>query len=947
MNRIAQDILMHIGMPRRSGRYEWGSGENPYQRTSDFVNRVRDLRKNKMSDVDIAKTVGLTNSSDLRNRYTEAIEMLKGLKIERALSLKEEGKNTTQIGRIMGIGEGTVRSILKTSSIERTNKAKVVTDFIREKIDEKGLIDVGEAVNTELGISKEKMKQVISNLVDEGYLLKGRTIPQATNPGRNTILKVLCRPGSPKDILYTDLDKIGTLTDYKVRKDESGKDVVDKGFEYPESLSSKRLKINYAEEGGKEKDGLIEIRRGVEDISLGDSRYAQVRILVDGTHYIKGMAIHSDDLPEGVDVLFNTNKAQGTPVVKVLKKIQPDKDNPFGSTIKPEGGQRHYIDEDGNRKLSVINKKSDEGDWEDWKDTLPSQFLVKQPLKLINRQLGLSIEDKQAEFDDIMALTNPTVKKKLLESFADDCDSAAVHLKAAALPRQKYQVLFPINTLKDNEAYNTNFDDGETVALVRFPHGGTFEIPIVTINNKNQEGIKYLGKDAKDAVGVNHVVAKQLSGADNDGDTLMMIPCNSEKSGIKISARRTLDGLKTFDAEMEYGCDKVVTDSEGKEHYYRGGKEFKRMMNTQNEMGRITNLITDMQIKGASDDEVTRAIKHSMVVIDANKHFYDYKHSEEINGIKALKKKWQGRVNDKGNDSQGASTLLSRAKQEQSIDKRVGSPKVNQKGKPWYQSDLPEGELIWKSVTEPKEKFKKLTDKNGKSVINPETGKPIYVRTGKFSIPTQKSTQMAETKDAHTLSSGTVQEDAYANYANKMKAFANKARKEMVYTDEIEYKASAKEVYKQEHASLLAQLNMAKRNKPRERQAQIYAAYIRKAKKDENPDLTKAELKKISQQALEKGRRMYGAERTKIKINDREWEAIQSGAVSPTFLKDIMDNTDVDIIREYATPKSRKAISSGQEARIKTLSNSGLSFAQIARAVNLSPSTVSNFLKEN
>jgi hypothetical protein len=28
MNPIAEEILMHYGMPRRSGRYPWGSGEN-------------------------------------------------------------------------------------------------------------------------------------------------------------------------------------------------------------------------------------------------------------------------------------------------------------------------------------------------------------------------------------------------------------------------------------------------------------------------------------------------------------------------------------------------------------------------------------------------------------------------------------------------------------------------------------------------------------------------------------------------------------------------------------------------------------------------------------------------------------------------------------------------------------------------------------------------------
>ena len=62
-----------------------------------------------------------------------------------------------------------------------------------------------------------------------------------------------------------------------------------------------------------DKDGVIEIRSGVDDLSLGDSHYAQVRILVDGNTYLKGMAVYSDDLPDGVDVMFNTNKKKRHP----------------------------------------------------------------------------------------------------------------------------------------------------------------------------------------------------------------------------------------------------------------------------------------------------------------------------------------------------------------------------------------------------------------------------------------------------------------------------------------------------------------------------------------------------------------------------------------------------------------------------------------------------------
>ena len=120
-----------------------------------------------------------------------------------------------------------------------------------------------------------------------------------------------------------------------------------------------------------------------------------------------------------------------------MKKIKDDPENPFGSNIKEIGGQSYYIDEDGNKKLSLINKRADAGDWADWSDRLPSQFLSKQNLDLIKKQLNLAASDKEDEYNEIMSLTNPTVKRELLKSFADDCDSASVHLQAAALPGQK------------------------------------------------------------------------------------------------------------------------------------------------------------------------------------------------------------------------------------------------------------------------------------------------------------------------------------------------------------------------------------------------------------------------------------------------------------------------------------------------------------------------------
>ena len=444
MDFFRDEFLEHYGMPRRSGRYPWGSGKEPYQHSGDFLARVEALKKEGLSEADIAKAIGLT-TTQLRVQKSLAKDERRSLQVERAKSLREDGKTLDEIAQIMGFNnDSSVRSLLNAESEARMNVSKATADFLKETVDSKGMIDVGAGVEKELGISKEKLNQALYMLEREGYEVYGGGVPQVTNPGKQTNIKVLCPPGTEHKDIY-DFENVHSLQDYISY--DSG-DTFKPAFVYPASMDSKRMKVRYAEEGGVDKDGVIELRRGVKDLDLGNSNYAQVRILVDGTHYMKGMAIYNDDLPKGVDVIFNTNKSKGTPMLgdknnTVLKLIKNDPENPFGSLIKEHGGQSYYIDKDGKEKLSLINKRAEEGDWGSWSDHLSSQFLSKQPLPLIKKQLNMSAADKQAEFDEICALTNPTVKKAMLKSFADDCDAAAVHLKAAALPRQKYQVILP------------------------------------------------------------------------------------------------------------------------------------------------------------------------------------------------------------------------------------------------------------------------------------------------------------------------------------------------------------------------------------------------------------------------------------------------------------------------------------------------------------------------
>ena len=919
MNHIVEDMLMHYGMPRRSGRYPWGSGDNPYQHSGDFLSRVNELKKSNFTftdadgktytgEVAIAKSMGLS-TTQFRTQVSLAKDERRSADVATAKALREKGYSLNEIAEKMGFNnDSSVRSLLNESAEARMNQAKATAEFLKKQIAEKGMIDVGTGVEKELGISKEKMKEAIYILEMEGYQVFGGGVPQVTNPGRQTNIKVLCPPGTKHKEMY-NFENVKSVRDY-VSHDDG--DTFDPKWVYPKSMDSSRLKIRYAEDGGIQKDGVVEIRRGVDDLSLGSSHYAQVRILVDKTHYIKGMAVYSDDLPNGVDVLFNTNKKKGTPMKEVLKKIKDDPNNPFGSLIKDgindpdggddqRGGQSYYYDKNGKKQLSLINKRAEEGDWGEWADKLPSQFLSKQSLALVNKQLNLAASDKMAEFDEICSLTNPTVKKSLLKSFADDCDAAAVHLQAAALPRQKYQVILPITSMKDNEVYAPNYKDGETVALIRYPHGGTFEIPILKVNNKQAEARKVLGNTPKDAVGINSKVAERLSGADFDGDTVMVIPCNSSNSKVKITSTPPLKGLEGFDPKLEYGGKPTGT--------------FKQMKNTQKEMGVISNLITDMTLKGATQDELARAVRHSMVVIDAEKHKLDYKQSEIDNGIKALKKKYQGSIDEDGRYHEGASTLISRAKSETSVTKRQGSPRI----------DELTGEYIWKT-----------------------TDDPTYVdkRTGKVKERTQQSTKMAETKDAYSLISETDTpiERAYANYANKLKALGNQARLEILATQKIPYSASAKETYFDEWKSLDSKLSIALKNAPRERQAQTMANAVVAAKKKDNPDMTKGEIKKASQQALTQARALVGAKRETIKITDREWEAIQAGAISENQLKQIINNADVDSLRQRAMPRSTTTLSMAKRNKIASMNASGYSTSEIAEALGISTSTVHKYL---
>lgn len=902
-----EDVLMHYGVKRRSGRYPWGSGDSPYQHSGDFLSRVEELKKQGLTENEIVKELGVLGDkgqpspTKLRTQVQLAKHERRELEVQRAKSLREDGYSLNEIAEKMGYAnDSSIRSLLNDNTAANKNMARNTADKLKEELQKKGMLDVGEGVERELGVSKTKLQESLAILEMEGYNVYPIGIPQTTNPGRQSNTKILCNPDIDHKYVYQHMGDIQSVTDYY--SNDGGSTY--RKIERPSSIDSKRVQICYGDEGGLNKDGVIEIRRGVKDLSLGNSHYAQVRIMVDGTHYLKGMAIYADDLPDGVDIRFNTNKKSGTPKTDVMKKIKEDPDNPFGAAIKANG-QSFYDDPKGKfidpitgkkQSLSAINKLKEEGDWDSMSRNLSSQFLSKQPMQLINRQLNLTYDDYAAQFDEICRYTNPTIKRKLLEDFADSCDSATVHLKAAALPRQKTQVILPLNAMKENEIYAPNYRDGEQVALVRYPHGGTFEIPVLTVNNKNKTARSILGADIRDAVGINAKVAERLSGADFDGDQVVVIPTNSK---VRIKSTPALDGLKDFDPKTQYA--------------YREGMKIMTKSETQKQMGVVSNLITDMTLRGATDADIVKAVKHSMVVIDAEKHKLDYKRSEVENDIATLKKRYQVHTVDGVQKEGGASTLISKKKQDVRVNERQGSGVID------------------------KETGVKTYKESGRKYVDKKTGELVNA--------TEKVKLMNTVKDAYTLSSGTPQEDAYADYANKMKALANQARKEMVSTPRLKYSPSAKELYQNEVNSLDAKLNVAAKNAPRERRAQVIANSVVKAKIQDNPTLEKDKkaLKKEKQIAINNARAAVSArgKESKISITDKEWEAIQAGAISDAKLSQILRYANKEEITARALPRTSNTLSQAQINKAKSMRASGYTNAEIAEALGCSTSTIS------
>lgn len=895
MKLSEEQYLAHYGILRKSGRYPWGSGATQDQRNRDFLAYVDNLRKEGLTEAEIVRGLGLNERGKpeisvqaLRAAKTIAINQQRAAQIAEAEKLRAKGMSNVAIAKQMGLkGESNVRALLDSGAKERADVLQTTAKMLKDQVGPERYLDVSvgsERLMPISGLNETKLKAAVAVLEEQGYKVHRVKIDQL-GTGKQTEMRVLTPPGTKWQDVMNNQTRIKVVG--SAYTEDGGRSFM--AIQPPLNVSSKRVAIKYKEDGGDKADGVIYVRPGIDDISLGASRYAQVRIAVDGTHFIKGMAVYKDDLPPGVDLLFNTNKSNTgnkLDALKPMKESDPNDPtyNPFGSFVR----QLPKLDERGNpihgTVRSAMNIVNEEGDWQRWSSILPSQMLSKQNLSLAKSQLELTQRGAKADLDEILSLTNPAVRKRLLIDYADNADSAAIHLKALGLGGQGTHVILPMASMKETEVYAPNYKDGERVVLIRFPHGGTFEIPELTVNNRHPEAKKNLG-DATDAVAINHKVAERLSGADFDGDTVLVIPNNTGK----IKTQPALEGLKNFDPKTRYKAYEGMPQMTGPEK--------------QREMGYISNLITDMTIKGANAHELAAAVRHSMVVIDAEKHNLNYRQSAIDNNIPSLMEKYQNRRTG------GAATLISKSG-------------LNSK----------------KAVPQRKQNVR----------IDPVTGRKIYEETGatyvnkqgKTVLKTDKVPRLSLVDDAHELSSGMPIERVYADHSNRMKALANQARREYLATQNIERNSSAATAYAKEVTRLQNALDISLRNAPLERQAQILANANYRAKLRANPDMDKEEKKKLKNLALLEARNRVGAGKELIEISDSEWAAIQAGALTQNTVDKILRNTNMDEVKKRATPRTKKLMTTAKIQRALSLKNSGHTNAEIAAVLGVSVSTL-------
>lgn len=946
-------ILKHYGVKRRSGRYPWDPLLH-LPKNYKFIEERDELKKRGFSDNEIAKHMGLSTTV-YRSKVTIAKEELKQYNMQRIAKLQSEGMIIDDIAKTIGTTGQTVRNYI--DEMNNPNKSvraqrvqtEAVADSLKDAVKRSKYVDVGKGVEVQMGISKEKLKAGLNALVESGeYEVHSLRIAQVTDKNNSTPVKVLTEAGVERRDIYKNMDKIRPVQEFALDGDTR----MFQQMERPKSIGWDRVHIRYAipegqkghgtNDDGSTMDGAMFLRPGVKDLNLGKASYAQVRIAVGDTHYLKGMALYGTEemfknVPKGTDIIFNTNKTKDKAPEDVLKPLKKnpeggapiDGPNPFGATVKRQNTlvdskgnvvyKKDVTDRNGNKvpEIGSVNIVNEEGDWASWSKTLSSQFLSKQPTTVVHERLKATIKQIDDEYASIQKVNNPVIKKQLLDSFSSDLESKQVHMKAAAPKGFQGHVILPVPDMKENEIYAPNYKNGERVVLVRYPHGGRFEMPELTVNN-NSVARKMISKNSPDAVGIHPKVAAKMSGADFDGDTAYLIPNNKGK----FKTANSLKELANFDPNMYQ--DKPGT-------FKPMDKKFQ-----QTTMGVVSNLITDMTLQGAPTSEIARAVKHSMVVIDAEKHKLNYKRSAEENGIDALMKRYMSHI-----DRIKYGELERYNPKTRKIDKVI-DPAVLKK-------DLtPEKEWISASTIISRHKQKVITDGYQVEIPDPKSssGKTKMVWRNK------KETfvvNMVEDANIFLGPNATKTEHHYADYVNELKAYKKKVDAESAGIKMPTRDPKAAKIYAEEVLSMKDKVNDVKVNRIKERQAQRMAEVASKAeiaRRSEDEVLKKEDISRIKQQALNKARSQVGSARNPVKITDDEWDAIQANAVSGTLLKELVSFMDDSQLKALATPRPNTVMTESRKNKAKALLANGYTISQVAEALGVSPSTIGKIKTE-
>ena len=399
MIRTEEEHLAHYGILRRSGRYPWGSGGTESKRNKSFLDIIAEQKKSGMSETEITRGHGIT-TTQLRAARSIARAQQRQEKQFNAQRLKDKGWSNTAIGDRMGLNESSVRALLAPGAKDKADALQTTANMLKNEVKEKLYVDVGGSVHLGIGVTRTHLDTAIAILKEQGYEIHNIHIPQVAT-GKFTTVRVLAKPGTTLSEVNKNRAQIRQI---KEQSDDYGR-TFNGGIQKPISISSRRIGVNYGSEGAKA-DGVIYVRPGVDDLRMGSKRYGQVRIAVDGTHYLKGMAIYKDNLPAGVDLVVNTGKPNSGRKKDVMKELSDDPDFPFGSIVSQIRGKDGKVN-------SAMNLVNEEGDWDRWSRSLSSQMLSKQNPKLAQQQLGVTYERRLREFKEISSLTNPTVRRDL------------------------------------------------------------------------------------------------------------------------------------------------------------------------------------------------------------------------------------------------------------------------------------------------------------------------------------------------------------------------------------------------------------------------------------------------------------------------------------------------------------------------------------------------------